>query len=363
MLNQNELDHLTEQVKNNLEKILLSLPGSIPKSLEERIESFRKSHNDIYEGIANNKNEDHITSSIIVFASNALKIVRDTMKKNILDSEHIKNKDLVEKHAVELLNSVNGLLENEQENYYSLNLSDINKVKSRISKLSDELNFIDRKNNQSISDIENKTKELRDELSSLSSKSEKIKSHIEETIDETNNLYNAAIENLNKKEERAQELLQIISRDSISGSYQQSAADERKTANYLRSFSLFFMVLMTIVMGVALWETVSPNFNWQAAAFKITIVMILSIPAAYLARESSRHRELQNMHHSISLELKSVDPYLSSLPDEKRITIKEKLAERIFMGGNDARTKESETPINSQEIIIALLKRLESKES
>lgn len=200
-------------------------------------------------------------------------------------------------------------------------------------------------------------------MSDLSTRSEKIRDYIDNTISETNEIYNKGIENLQSKEERAQELLELISRDSISGSYQQSAAEEKKTADWLRALSLGFMVFMTIIMAVSLWDSVSPDFNWQSAMFRVAIVMILSIPAAYLAKESSKHRELQNSHHRVSLELKSVDPYLSSLPNDKRVLIKEKLAERIFMGGDAKETRRDQTPINTHEIVTSLIKKLDSEKS
>jgi hypothetical protein len=69
---------------------------------------------------------------------------------------------------------------------------------------------------------------------------------------------------------------------------------------------------------------------------RIVAAAVLSYPATYAARESSKHRKLENFNRKLELELSSIEAFIELLPEEKKQNIKEKLAEKYFGSTLDA---------------------------
>lgn len=90
---------------------------------------------------------------------------------------------------------------------------------------------------------------------------------------------------------------------------------------------------------------------------------MLSIPAAYLARESAKHREKQYAHQQTSLDLKAIAPYIASLPQEEQHKIKIEIAGRIFAAKDFNKVDTDSYPININEIIMEIIKKLDIKKS
>ena len=93
-------------------------------------------------------------------------------------------------------------------------------------------------------------------------------------------------------------------------------------------------------------------FNCQFAA------LALAIPAAYAAKESAKHRLLENHNRRSELELASLDPYLEKLPEDTRNKVKEELTKNFF--GLNSKEIKVEDSISSV-AIFDLLKSAISK--
>ncbi|MDF0535853.1 hypothetical protein PY479_16410, partial [Shewanella sp. A32] len=86
---------------------------------------------------------------------------------------------------------------------------------------------------------------------------------------------------------------------------------------------------------------------------------LLGIPAAYAAKESSKHRELENHNRRAELELASLDPYLEKLPKETKDKVKEELTVKFF-GLNQLHQMEEES-VTIKDIINLLKTAIEKK--
>lgn len=167
---------------------------------------------------------------------------------------------------------------------------------------------------------------------------------------------------LDDKRKEVDDVVGVIAAKSVAGSYENSASEERSSANWLRGFAILFMVVIVGVIGYTLIESVKPEFSIEVAALRISFALILSIPAAYLARESAKHRQQQYTHLQTSLDLKAITPYIASLPSDTQNRLKEEMASRIFSQKNfDHITKET-YPINTHEIVMALIEKFDAKE-
>lgn len=138
---------------------------------------------------------------------------------------------------------------------------------------------------------------------------------------------------MTKKTEEVNKYFNITKSVFDSGSFNLAAAREYKNANVFR---IIAFILMTFVAGIMFWLTLksmedsSVTTEWYIFLFRFLLVFTLMIPSAYASREANRHRSNAELYTLMAAEMASIDNYVSKLPEEKRILIKEKLAKKYF---------------------------------
>lgn len=145
----------------------------------------------------------------------------------------------------------------------------------------------------------------------------------------------------------------------LAGGYDASAAEEKAMANYLRQGALLCMLLIVGLLGWAALGTVAPTFDWERFLSKISLVFLLGVPAAYLARESAKHREQQYHHQQTALDMKAISPFLGSLPAEEQHKLKAAIASRIFGGRDFSKVGSDPYPINTHEILMKIIDKVD----
>lgn len=234
-------------------------------------------------------------------------------------------------------------------NRSSIDYKYIADLEKKVSAISFEIERADeryRKESSDTIDRINKTDEL----------SKKLELDVQAELEKVKNIYDKNIKEVEEKQEKLDILLGEVSGGKIALSYDASTKSEKKEADWLRFASIGFMVLIAIIVGYSFWETTLDDFKWENSAFRIILAFFLTIPSAYLARESSKHREQQYNHLQTSLDLKAIDPYISSLQKDKQDEIKADIANRIFASRDYSKVAEISFPLNSQEIAMALIK-------
>lgn len=174
--------------------------------------------------------------------------------------------------------------------------------------------------------------------------------------------YSDAIVIIEGKKAEIDDILGHAAGRAIAGDYEKSAAEERKMADWLRYGTIACMILIVSVLFSAVISTIGGVFEWDRFISRVSLVFLLSLPAAYLARESAKHREQQYQHLQTSLDMKAVSPFLASLPEEERHKLKAAIASRIFGGRDVSRIGGDSYPINTHEIIMEIIKRLDISE-
>jgi hypothetical protein len=174
-------------------------------------------------------------------------------------------------------------------------------------------------------------------------------------------LFDAAQKDIESKKGQIDKILGHVSGRTIAGDFEKSAVEERSMADYLRYASLGCMTLIVSIVAYSFWETTTDKFNWESSIFRIILAFMLSIPAAYLAKESSKHRDQQYSHLQTSLDLKTISPYIASLPEEEQHKIKIEVASRLFSPKKNLQTNSDSYPINVHEIVMEILKKLDFK--
>lgn len=174
-------------------------------------------------------------------------------------------------------------------------------------------------------------------------------------------VYAEAVEEIDVKRGEVNRILGLISGDAVAGSFEESAKAEKSTADIMRWLSISCMAVIVTVASCTLIFTLVKDFDWRISAFSLAFAALLSVPSAYLARESAKHRGQHNKHLQLALELKAINPYIASLPVEEQHRIKSEVASRIFCVKDDNEKLIESYPINIQEIFMEILKKIEIK--
>jgi len=207
----------------------------------------------------------------------------------------------------------------------------------------------------------------RDEVSSeVSSSFDELenskKAQMEKLQSETKKSLDALVEESKEKNQRIRDLYELTSGDSISGGYAKTAEEESTQANHWRIGSVVFICLTAIwlVFAYSQFERAAPTFevtsakedsgleglagnariNWPRVLMSVSLTGVLLFGAAFCSQQSNRHRSEAKSARAFALQIKALDPYISSLEKSDQVELKKKLTEIYFVGSNDDSSSE-----------------------
>jgi len=235
--------------------------------------------------------------------------------------------------------------------------------KEALSKVEKELLIVTEKLEAIHKQSNKEYKELLEKYENKFSQSNQVLNELEinvtEKINSIDEVYDKKIESITEKEKEIYNILGIVSENTITGSFEEHARKEKKTADILRGISLGGMLLITGIIGYSFFESIH-TFSWEESLFRTMLVIFLSIPTTYLARESTKHREQEYRHLQMSLELKATTPYWNSLPKEDQDKLKIELSKKIFAQDNDNKNENDAYPLNMQELMLKVIDKIPS---
>ncbi|MFV1530218.1 MULTISPECIES: hypothetical protein [unclassified Phaeobacter] len=126
----------------------------------------------------------------------------------------------------------------------------------------------------------------------------------------------------------------LVGTDGVAGGYQKTATDEHKAANTWRKVAMGSLglaaawLLLKFYLGFG--ETSAGGVNWAELVTAGSLTLVLLAAAGYASRQSKTHRDLEQQMRWFSLEVKAIDPFLSSLKDADQKELKKQLSERLF---------------------------------
>lgn len=163
------------------------------------------------------------------------------------------------------------------------------------------------------------------------------------------------IDNLNSKLAEANKIVNIVGNVGVTGNYQNIANENKRNADFFRWVALIIMVVMSGFIIWSLIELSHGEFNLYRSLVRILAAAVLTYPAVYAARESSKHRKLETQNRNLELELASIGPFIELLPEDKKQKIKEELVTRYFGNQNSVandKGEEEDVSINALERIF-----------
>lgn len=374
---------------NDLVKTLLRQIGERPLSREHRqaIDNFTKIYKNFSDGI---KSSTPDVEALIVLASYSavhahslgMKISRS---QNFSDEVRVTARALEEKASQlrEIIdsseefsepymispvhgNSDGSLSENDNVSSQEKNIielqaklrSEIETFERDIAKGNNEIEELKRKSSES-------SKKSLDEVSNLNVSIERLKSEILELksnlikeVGKAEKIAEGAQERSKEVDSQINGLLGQNASKILLIDYANTAELEGKSANALRGWSLACMALTGGVLCLALYESLSSGLDWKQAIFKVFTAIALSVPAAYLARESAKHRNQEHVNRRISMDLRAITPYIATLPSDEQNKIKSEVASRIFGVQENGGINSDNYPVNVQELAKMIIDKI-----
>lgn len=339
------------------------LGKDIPIGLKKAFDSFNNSMNTYNQGIENDIPMEQRLQSILMVSVYAQTIAQNLNATSFLS-------DLSKKLGAEILKEAETIRASVQNRTVTFSADEqmniivpkkypneeLNKVDNNLQAIIDDHNAHDQRIKKALSDNESR-------VSLLDSNLKKVEDSVSSELEKVKQLYEIALTKLTEKEIQMDKLLGLNAGKAIASDFETSAKDEREMANYLRFGSLAIMLLIIVIVGYTFYETTADDFKWENSIFRISLTFLLSIPAAYLARESAKHRAQQYGHLQTSLDLKAITPYLASLPEEAQHKLKIEIANRIFASKDFSEVSKDPYPLNTQEIIMELIKKVDFSKS
>ncbi|MEV4150169.1 hypothetical protein AB0J40_41380 [Amycolatopsis sp. NPDC049691] len=140
------------------------------------------------------------------------------------------------------------------------------------------------------------------------------------------------IERLEELKAKAEELVQAVGQTATATDYGKYATEQSQTANKLRATAMTFFSgsFLWLLLGHLISADDSGGF-WQHVLVRIIGAVALLGGGLYSARESSQHRQQARLAKSKQLDLKALDPFVATLPEEQRLDIKAQAARRLFV--------------------------------
>jgi hypothetical protein len=177
-------------------------------------------------------------------------------------------------------------------------------------------------------------------------------------VDNIKEIYDKTLNGLQEKHNQMDEMLGQSANRVMAQDFDLSAVAEKTAANRLRGGSLACMAIIVGIVCYSFYDSTHSGFDWESSIFRTVLVFILSIPAAYLSRESAKHREQQYNYHHTALDLKAITPYIASLPEADQNRIKISIAERIFASRQTNVAQQESFPLNTQDLMMELIKKV-----
>ncbi len=169
----------------------------------------------------------------------------------------------------------------------------------------------------------------------------KIKTLIETSTDNLNNSQSAFDEKisniLNDASQKHNDILELhglVAGDSVGAGYSKSAKDEKKQADIWRFITIAFIALTVGWIFYSYKLNSVTGFNgeviWVEILRVFSLTGVLLFAASYSAKQSKSHRDNEIQARKFALEIKAIDPFISSLDEKEQKELKNKFSDRLF---------------------------------
>ncbi|WP_414157278.1 hypothetical protein [Pseudomonas sp. BNK-15] len=197
------------------------------------------------------------------------------------------------------------------------------------------------------------------EISGLEGLTHNERQKIHDAFRETQDYLDSRKAEILGKEKELNQLIGRVTGTAMSNEYDRSARSEMVRADWLRYAALFCMLAMVVIVGFSAYETLNGVFDWSKALARFSFVLVLSVPAAYLARESTKHRLQQYNHLQTSLDIAALPLFIGSLQSKDQDKVTAAIALKLFASREQTTANGDSYPVNVHELLMEIIKKLE----
>ncbi|MBT9540141.1 hypothetical protein [Thiobacillus sp.] len=169
---------------------------------------------------------------------------------------------------------------------------------------------------------------------------------------------NTVITELKGQKAHAEKLIGIITDTGMAYGYQKTANEERSRAALWKFVAAGSMVVWIVIGVIFFYFTYDKDLTWPTVIRQMLISTPFILLAGFAALQVSRHQKNERGLRQSELELASIDPFLATLTDDERNTVKREFATRHF-GHREADTEHDAADPKIAENLLAMAKALQ----
>jgi len=175
---------------------------------------------------------------------------------------------------------------------------------------------------------------LESQESMFKEKNQELDIKINEIIDKKEGLVQQLLKFIEDKKDEAIDLLHIIANTGMSGAFQKVANQSMKAKYIWQLLTVSSIIGLIIFAIIAFIATSKTDFSLGKFGARSFVAFSFGILAAYSAKQADKNSQVEKRNRQLELELASIEPYLSKLPEEMKHELKRLLAEKWF-GNSD----------------------------
>ncbi len=178
--------------------------------------------------------------------------------------------------------------------------------------------------------IAEKGKEIDGDIETLRRSLSSLGGEISARLEAADQLTEDARDKIEARNDEIDSVVGALTGRALNGDYQRLADDESRNSRQYRRVALLLMAGMVGVTTISFLVSLEGPVAWSAFALRFSLVFVISVPAAYCARQSAIHRNRQLELEKTALQLASLNPFIAPLDEEQRNTVRLRMAEHVF---------------------------------
>ncbi|NOX39118.1 MAG: hypothetical protein GXP05_00970 [Alphaproteobacteria bacterium] len=143
---------------------------------------------------------------------------------------------------------------------------------------------------------------------------------------------NSKTGDIEEKHKKILEIYELVAADGVAGGYKKGADDAKSAAFNWSVVSMACVILGWVMFKGRLGFGIANGggLDWPVMVTTVSITAVIFVAAQFASGQSRLHRVNEQRMRWFSLEVKAIDPFISSLPVEMQQELKKQLSERLF---------------------------------
>lgn len=148
---------------------------------------------------------------------------------------------------------------------------------------------------------------------------------------------------LNLKNSNAAKLLESVGASTHTYDYAAVSETEGRSAKNLRRIAVGLMITAVVLLIVPpIFHLINDirtggtetnwTIIWEQTLYRLPTVLVIFIPAFYLAREAAQHRKVEVENKRIQLELAALNPFIAQFDAREQFEMRKQLLAHYFIG-------------------------------